>query len=405
VEPTAKLLFKFDTPRGFFTGILEVGFSIFVLLIAIRFFEAPNYCKGLLAAGSSLGLIFSPLLKHAFSNVKISISAKCSFWMGVCSLFIFLASFTKEILFFTALLVTAQISLAQIPNLMIQLYAQHYSAKERGFRLSLNLVLSTIGGMLSSYCLGKYLDLEFADYRIALWTMAFAALVCCCLHFSMPKLERKSIKTGSRASLKELIKIPLEDRLFLRILIAWMILGFGVIMTFPLRVEFLADRNGLNLTNEEIALVGVAVFFLFKIIGVVICGKLFDRTHFMKFRISLNLIMLIAILIYFNSNTFFGVALGSAIAGIGTGGANIAWNLWVTKLAPTGRESEYMSIHMFLTGIRGSTAPFLGYLLVKPLGFSSVSLISSSFVLVATILFSTTLKDHRFKENKFKDVN
>ena len=122
----------------------------------------------------------------------------------------------------------------------------------------------------------------------------------------------------------------------------------------------------------------------------------------MKFRISLNLIMLIAILIYFNSNTFFGVALGSAIAGIGTGGANIAWNLWVTKLAPTGRESDYMSIHMFLTGIRGSTAPFLGYLLLKPLGFSSVSLISSSFVLVATILFSTTLKDHRFKEKQIQ---
>ena len=38
-------------------------------------------------------------------------------------------------------------------------------------------------------------------------------------------------------------------------------------MTFPLRVEYLADEQGLALSNAEIALVGVGIFFLFKIIG------------------------------------------------------------------------------------------------------------------------------------------
>ena len=107
--------------------------------------------------------------------------------------------------------------------------------------------------------------------------------------------------------------------------------------------------------------------------------------------------LLIAILVYFNSETFLGVAIGTGLAGLATGGANIAWNLWVTKLAPKGKVSEYMSVHMFLTGLRGASAPSLGYLLVVPLGFSGISILSSVFIILATALFATTLREPRFK--------
>ena len=55
-QPVPHSLFKVDIPRGFFAGVLEAGFSIFILLIAIRFFEAPNYCKAIIAAGSPMVL-------------------------------------------------------------------------------------------------------------------------------------------------------------------------------------------------------------------------------------------------------------------------------------------------------------------------------------------------------------
>ena len=174
-------------------------------------------------------------------------------------------------------------------------------------------------------------------------------------------------------------------------------------MTFPLRIEYLANPNGLNLKNEEIALIAVSNFLVFKVIGALICGKLFDRIHFMQFRIALNLVMLCAILVYFNSSSFLGLSIGTALAGFGTGGANIAWNLWVTKIAPTGRESDYMGVHMFLTGLRGSSAPFLGYFLVKPLGFTGISMVSAFFILTATILFLTTVQNKRFQESEIEE--
>ena len=77
--------------------------------------------------------------------------------------------------------------------------------------------------------------------------------------------------------------------------------------------------------------------------------------HFIKFRVLLNMFMGMAILIYFNSQSIIGILTGSVLTGMGMGGANLAWNLWVTKLAPSGREKDYMSIHMSFTGIRGSS--------------------------------------------------
>jgi hypothetical protein len=198
-------------------------------------------------------------------------------------------------------------------------------------------------------------------------------------------------------TLVSIFRAPLNDRLFLRILIAWMILGFGAIMTFPLRVEYLTREDQLNLTNQEIALVTVMVFFGTKILSMPIWGKLFDLMHFMKFRILLNSFMALAIIIYFNSSSLSGVILGSALAGAGMGGANLAWTLWVTKLAPRGKEKDYMSAHMALTGLRGATAPFIGYLLESFIGFHGVSIVSTIFIVTASLVFATTLKSPRLR--------
>ena len=388
--------FKLDLSRGFFSGILDAGFGIFILLLAIRTFEAPGYCKAILAGGTSIGLIANPVLLSLWGKRKTSDTGKCAVYMFLCSLFIFVASFGNEIISFTFFILLAQVSFAQVPSLMIGIYSRLYQKKERGLRVSLTLVMSTIGGMFTSYILGKYLDIQEADHRWVLWAMGFSALFSSLILFFMPPVNSQNENLSISIRIRNIFKIPFEDSLFLRVLIAWMILGFGAIMTFPLRVEYLADKNGMNMSNEEIALLGVALFFSAKVLGTLICGKLFDQVHFMQYRITLNLLMLVSIIVYFHSTTLIGVAIGTILGGIAMGGASLAWNLWVTKLAPLGRESEYMGVHVALTGIRGTTAPFIGYLLLEPFGFSGVSILSASLISLATILFATTLKNSRF---------
>lgn len=392
-------LFRLDLSRGFFLGILDSSFGVFVLLICIRHFEAPDYCKGLIAAGGSVGLLATSLLVGMWSNSSCSEPIKCSIYMFLSGLFIFLSSWVSGVMAFTVFMLLAQIFLSQVPSLMIGVYSSLYMKEDRGFRVSCNLVMSTIGGIATSFLFGHFLDEEQSGYRLILWSMSFSAFFCSIIHFFMPSVYRKREKLSLINNLGNVFRLPLEDSLFGRILIAWMILGFGAIMTFPLRVEYLAEEGGLNLSNAEIALIGVGIFFLFKIIGSLFWGKLFDRMHFMRYRITINLFMLVAILVYFNAPGFLGVAIGAALAGVATGGANLAWSLWVTKIAPPGRVSEYMGVHMSFTGIRGASAPFMGYALVEPLGFSGVSFLSAGCILLATILFATTLKDTRFSDS------
>ena len=52
--------------------------------------------------------------------------------------------------------------------------------------------------------------------------------------------------------------------------------------------------------------------------------------------------------------------VASAMLGIGFGGGMLAWNLGHQHFAPPHRDSQYMSVHVMLTGIRGLIAPFLG---------------------------------------------
>jgi hypothetical protein len=92
-------------------------------------------------------------------------------------------------------------------------------------------------------------------------------------------------------------------------------------------------------------------------------------------------------MVYFHSESLFGVAGGAALAGIGVGGSKIAWSLWVTKLAPSGMEAKYMGVHVALTGLRGALAPFLGYWLLGLLGYHGVAWFSVALVIISTLLF------------------
>ncbi|NRA58793.1 MAG: hypothetical protein HRU13_11830, partial [Phycisphaerales bacterium] len=50
----------------------------------------------------------------------------------------------------------------------------------------------------------------------------------------------------------------------------------------------------------------------------------------------------------------------------------LAWNLGHLDFAPTGRESQYMGVHVTLTGVRGALAPMIGvsvYTIASSSGF------------------------------------
>ncbi|MFQ3578278.1 MAG: MFS transporter, partial [Verrucomicrobiia bacterium] len=74
---------------------------------------------------------------------------------------------------------------------------------------------------------------------------------------------------------------------------------------------------------------------------------------------------LIGILAFFLGDSLPSLVIGALIFGISVAGGDIAWSLWVTKVAPADKVADYMAVHTLLTGVRGVLAPFLAFQLVQ----------------------------------------
>jgi MFS family permease len=115
-------------------------------------------------------------------------------------------------------------------------------------------------------------------------------------------------------------------------------------------------------------------------------GIFFDRWNFFVVRTVLNVFSLGAIVLFFSTRQLWVLWIAAALFGMALAGGNIAWNLWVTKFAPPERASEYMSVHTFMTGVRGVIGPFIGFWAIAHIAPLSTALVAAGLVAVSTLL-------------------
>jgi MFS family permease len=113
---------------------------------------------------------------------------------------------------------------------------------------------------------------------------------------------------------------------------------------------------------------------------------LFDRMNFFALRVTLNIGFAIGILSFFTTNSFTGMVIGAIVYGISNAGGDVAWSLWVTKFAPPDRVAAYMSVHTFLTGVRGVLAPIFAFYLVTVLPLGAMAGICSALIIAGTVI-------------------
>jgi MFS family permease len=189
-----------------------------------------------------------------------------------------------------------------------------------------------------------------------------------------------------------------EDKLFRTTLICWMLMGFANLMMLPLRVEYLANPQN---PRQQAASVGMIALLtgvtpnLARLVLSPLWGHLFDRMNFFALRILLNMGFAIGILAFFTTNSIPGMVAGAIVYGISTAGGDVAWSLWVTKFAPPGRVADYMSVHTFLTGIRGVLAPLVAFYFVTLVSLGVLAAFSAGLILAATALLLPELRHGR----------
>jgi MFS family permease len=378
--------FRFETLRAISAGIIETAGTTFFVLIAIRWFEAGSFAKGLVASGSGLGYLLSPLIvsrvEAARTPVARAASRLCLF--GSAGLAVS-ALVPNELLFVLTALTAIAASGATVP-LLTQIFQDNYPDDSRGRYFSRTVMIRIVSAAAFGAGAGYLLSLDIAFYRFVLagYSAALAFSSWCLSNIPSEPLHLSGGDHPLRA-----FRSVRDDAVFRTVLISWMFMGFANLMMLPLRVEYLANPVYLvAFTPGTIALLTSVLPNLARLVMSPIWGWLFDRMNFFTLRVTLNVGFAVGILAFFASETMPGFIFAAITFGVATAGGDLAWTLWVTKVAPPARVADYMSVHTFFTGLRGLAAPIIGFALVArypmtTLGwFSAASIVAGSLLLV-----------------------
>ena len=146
LEEKTQKTYRCDLWRGSFEGVLSSGSQTFCLFIAIRFFNAGETTKALIAAAPFMGMFLSMLLLHYASLThwkKSTWGALPSFITGGC---LFIAAWTQSLTLFACLVITAYICRSALIPFLTEIYSDNYPPDKRAFFFSkpkLRLVKNT----------------------------------------------------------------------------------------------------------------------------------------------------------------------------------------------------------------------------------------------------------------------
>jgi MFS family permease len=379
------LTYRWDRIRGTSQGLLETCWNVFALLIAIRVFAADESLKQFIPVGKGIGLLLSPLALAVASRFHSSVATILAvLWAGI-SVGTAMMIVAPGIGLFVVGVILAQLCATGGVPLLTHLYSRNYRSHERGARLSTTFLLGSLAGVVYGYLGGELLDWEEAAWPLVFGVALVAAVIGA---FAVARFPSEPATELSARNPFRSLALAWEDRLFGVILFAWMLMGLGNLMQIPLRVEYLANpRFGINASNAEASAILVSTVLGFRLLSTKVWGWLFDRVNVMTVRVGLNLVFMASIASFFFTESLWLMAAGSALMGIAFGGGGIMWNLYVTKIAPPAKVAGYMSAHGFLTGVRMTAAPFLGYAVMEISHPSAAAYLSMVLIAISTLTF------------------
>jgi MFS family permease len=398
VPNRTELTFRYERWRAISAGVIETAATIFLLLIAVRWYDAGALAKALVAGGGSIGFILAPWLVSQVEAARWP-TARAAARLAALGALAFLAMALVPLLpvFVAGSVLATACSSAAIP-LLTQIYQENYPDRERGRRFSRTIMIKIVTAALFSALAGRALSGHFQYFR---WLLVIFAGAFAFAWYCLARCPSRPLEISGGTHPYRALGYALKDRLFRQTLICWMFMGFATLMMAPLRVEYLANpkygwtTGGLPLNAAKIAWLTGVIPNIARLIMSPVWGWLFDRMNFFVLRITLNLGFALGIMAFFTSNTMTGLVIGAVIYGISGSGGDVAWGLWVTKFAPPERVADYMSAHTFFTGVRGVAAPLIAFQLVSGVSLVALGWISFGLILVGTAFLIPEIKSGR----------
>ncbi len=401
-----RITYRQERWRSLFAGVIETAGNTFLLLIATRQFDLGPLWKAMIAGGTSVGLLLSPVLVNVARWMGLRPTeavGRLLFLGGLCCLA--LGVYPNPKFFALASLLALTATTCAIP-LMTQVYHDNYPESRRGklysnafmIRIAAAMAFGWLGGQILEPHLGGVASaLGVKLFRVTAYVMkvpgrwrilcGLFALAYFGAAWAVSRIPSAPLRSDAVGHPLRALRFLRTDPVFRNALIAWMLMGFANLAMIPMRVEYLGNpRHGLALGATEIAFYTLVIPNAARLVMSPVWGRLFDRMNFFALRATLNVGFAVGIGAFFMSDSPTGLLVAATLYGISTAGGDVAWGLWVTKVAPPGQVTDYMAVHTFLTGIRGVLAPVAAFHAVQTIAPAQMGWIAGGMILASSLL-------------------
>ena len=387
--------YKYDLWRGFFEGVLSSGIQTFALFIAIRYYNAGEGLKSLIAAAPFIGMILSLPLVHYTAGKGLKKSFCSAVPSALASVCLIIAAWIPSLEFYALMITISYICRSAAIPYLTSIYSDNYPHLKRAASFSKPLLLTVAISSLFGLAGSLLLEMNIIYFN---WVFTVVGISALAKAWAISLMPSKVIEKTSHNHPFGNFEYVIKDKEFGYVLFTWFIMGFANLWVLPLRVDYVASSTyGIEASPLIVALIITIIPETIRFLFIPFWARLFDHMNFIVLRMILNVLFGMGIALFFISKNLLIIGAGSALIGLAFAGGSIAWALWVTKYAPPEKVSAYMSVHVCLTGIRGTIGPMIGYWTAAQVGATMTGWISCGLMILATIMLLPEIKHGRKK--------
>ncbi len=187
------------------------------------------------------------------------------------------------------------------------------------------------------------------------------------------KLERANLRAeGNLINPLRLMRLLRGDDRFREYMSLMFVFGSGNLMLMAPLIVILNDY--MQFSPLQQVMVTSSIPLLMMPLAIPAWARLLDTRHVIHYRAKQSwagTAMITAVLIAVVTRTEWMIWVAAALYGVSQAGGMLGWNIGHHDFAPPERATQYMSLHMTLTGLRGIMMPLAGVALYQIIEFVS----------------------------------
>ncbi len=179
-------------------------------------------------------------------------------------------------------------------------------------------------------------------------------------HRALLRAERQGGLGRTQVNPMAMWRVLRADDAYRRYMVCMFIFGFGNLMLSAPLVIMLRDRFELGAFTSILIVASIPTLLMPA--SIPWWSKRLDDVHIVQFRAVHSWAFVLSIASFLLGALTMQIWLlfvGAVVQGIAFGGGVLGWNLGHLDFAPPHRASQYMGVHVTLTGVRGLLAPLL----------------------------------------------